>query len=281
MAPQSTSILLQGQRQPTKPTLFLLPGGAGSANPYTCLPPFTTGHAVIGLNSPFLTCPGEHPTSLPTVAELFLPEILRHQPAGPFLLGGHSMGGAYAYEVACALAATGHKIAGLILIDAPYPPTMPAISLETVELLGCIGVFDGVKKDDAAFRLPDKVSQHVSASIEALKQYTPTRLEGSEAVLKGVVIWGSQGVWEGIGEEERIRCRENLQEAKGELEGKDWMMDKRDGDFGKGWETLIQDLKYEVIDGDHFSIMRPPRVCIKISWYQLIPFMPSFSLIIK
>jgi thioesterase domain-containing protein len=50
--------------------------------------------------------------------------ILKHQPAGPYVLGGCSASGIVAYEAAQQMNALGHEIALLILFDTPNPHYM-------------------------------------------------------------------------------------------------------------------------------------------------------------
>lgn len=64
------------------------------------------------------------------MAALYLPEVLRTQPKGPFLLGGYSGGGVVAYEMAQRLHLSGHEVALLVLLDTfragikPLPTSM-------------------------------------------------------------------------------------------------------------------------------------------------------------
>jgi amino acid adenylation domain-containing protein/natural product biosynthesis luciferase-like monooxygenase protein len=64
------------------------------------------------------TLPTQH---LVTMAEAYVREMLQLQPQGPFRLGGWSMGGVVAFEMACRLEALGHQVEVLILFDAPAP----------------------------------------------------------------------------------------------------------------------------------------------------------------
>lgn len=52
------------------------------------------------------------------MAECYLTELLAVQPAGPYRLGGWSLGGFIAYEMAKSLLAAGHEVQQLILIDS-------------------------------------------------------------------------------------------------------------------------------------------------------------------
>ncbi len=59
------------------------------------------------------------------MAQAYLDELLRLRPAGPYLLGGYSMGGVVAYEMARRLAAAGQEIRCLVLIDSGAPLPLP------------------------------------------------------------------------------------------------------------------------------------------------------------
>ena len=60
-------------------------------------------------------------TSIEAMAAYYLEQIRPVQPAGPYLLGGYSFGGAVAYEMACRLQAGGETVALLALFDATPP----------------------------------------------------------------------------------------------------------------------------------------------------------------
>ena len=57
-----------------------------------------------------LTCP---------VLRLGAEDVVKVQPEGPYLLGGHSYGGAVAVEVALVLESWGHHVALLLVRAAP------------------------------------------------------------------------------------------------------------------------------------------------------------------
>ncbi len=60
------------------------------------------------------------PSSIEAMAELYLGELLAAQPTGPYRLGGWSMGGLLAFEMAGRLVRQGHHVEMLALLDA-YP----------------------------------------------------------------------------------------------------------------------------------------------------------------
>lgn len=58
-------------------------------------------------------------TSVEEMAAHYVEALLTHQPEGPYQLGGYSMGGAVAFEMAQQLTARGHKVAFVGIIDTP------------------------------------------------------------------------------------------------------------------------------------------------------------------
>jgi amino acid adenylation domain-containing protein len=102
-------------------------------------PPFFCVHAVggnvleyynlalhLGKDQPFYALQsrglnGEVPQStIEEMATHYLKEIRQFQPRGPYFIGGRSLGGVIAYEMACQLRADGEKVALVALLDS-YP----------------------------------------------------------------------------------------------------------------------------------------------------------------
>lgn len=277
----------------TEPALFLLPDGSGSASSYVGLPRLHLQGAVYGLDSPFLGDPAafSHEVSLQRAAALYVDEIRRVQPHGPYQLGGWSIGGSYAFEAAAQLLRDHDEVVSrLVLIDAPCPATLPPLPLETVELLQEIGAFDGLadKKASAlsgtgrmegkqkgkegggvsalSSSLRQGVRQHFAGSIGALMHYHPRAIPSNKTVgMKVSVIWAQNGVWETVGEEARLRWESSRTSGNGSgQEGaanaaRDWIMDpRRNGSGPDGWDLLLPGMNIScgTVKGDHFGIMR-------------------------
>ncbi|KAK3994996.1 putative polyketide synthase [Cladorrhinum sp. PSN332] len=256
---KATFILLQGSPDSLHPPLFFLPDGSGSASSYVPLAPhFTLSGPVYALNSPFLDSPESFTkVSLEKIATMYLEEIRGIQPKGPYNLAGWSIGGTYAFEVASQLVTKyGEQVASLTFIDSPCPKRLPPLPLETIGLLEKVGAFDGLKKSGKGMR--EGVRKHFEGSVGALKGYNPARLPKGVKIGRVTAIWARYGVWETVGEEMRKRFGSTERGKKNAA--RDWMMDSR-GSFGpSGWEELISgtEVKCEVVNGDHFSIMRTP-----------------------
>ncbi|KAL1888260.1 Type I Iterative PKS [Sporothrix stenoceras] len=258
------AILLQGTPSSSTPALFLLPDGSGSASSYVGLPPMGLKGAVYGLSSPFLRSPKDFTISLQDVASAYIGEIRRVQPCGPYHLGGWSIGGSYAFEVASQLALRhGEKVASLVLIDAPCPKSLPPMSAETIDLLDTIGAFDGLKGGRGnKNKIREGVREHFAGSVNSLKQYTPAPIPRWAVPQSVTVLWARDGVWETVGEVVQSQYQGATKQAGGANAAQDWIMDPRKDKGPNGWETLLPGAHIEckVVPGDHFTIMRRPGI---------------------
>ncbi len=80
---------------------------------------------IYGLKAPGLDQETEPLTSIEEMAALYIKEVQRVQPVGPYQLGGASFGGIVAFEMAQQLWAQQQEVALLFMIDAPGPGHMP------------------------------------------------------------------------------------------------------------------------------------------------------------
>jgi iron transport multicopper oxidase len=271
---QSTSIFLQGSST-NLPPLFLLPDGSGSASSYVPLPVFDNTMIIYGLNSPFLDCPSEFTCKVEEIAGIYLTEIRKRQPFGPYILGGWSAGGILAYEAATQLLAAGEKVLGLIFIDSPCPVTLPPFPFEYIEFLDSIGIFDNIHHRSNS--IPAAIKAHFKACLTNFMQYKAKPIDPSKAP-KAVAIWAKEGVLESISHE-----HSEVPKDEGTINLKDWLLEPRK-DYGPGgWEKLLPIVECVVIPGNHFTIMRQPhvrnnRISIDISKIQSLTDCTSFRL---
>ena len=83
-------------------------------------------HPFYGLQSPGLDG-GDHPGSIEGMASIYIEAIRTIQPRGPYYLGGWSMGGIIAYEMAQQFQQGGEKIALVALIESYTPLAVKSI----------------------------------------------------------------------------------------------------------------------------------------------------------
>lgn len=118
VTPSSWSPLVAIQAQGSRPSLFCFHGAGGNVLIYRDL----SRH--LGPDQPFYGLQaqgldGHLPplTTIEDMAALYVKEIRRVQPHGPYFLGGYCGGGAIAYEVAQQFQADGERVALLALFD--------------------------------------------------------------------------------------------------------------------------------------------------------------------
>ena len=101
--------------------LFLIHPSGGGALCYTELASLLSDRPVYAFQAPgFLDGRNALPT-IEAMAELYLKILLEKQPLGPYYIGGWSLGGVVAYQMARRFREMGKEHAPLILIDSPTP----------------------------------------------------------------------------------------------------------------------------------------------------------------
>ncbi len=121
-----------GRRALVSPPLVEIHAGSDSIPPFFCVHP-AGGHVVcyfelarrLGPEQPFYglqATTGRH-QDIGEMAAAYVDSIGTVEAAGPYLLGGWSMGGVVAFEMARLLRSRGHEVALLALLDASAPGT--------------------------------------------------------------------------------------------------------------------------------------------------------------
>ncbi|KAK0112637.1 hypothetical protein ONS95_014376 [Cadophora gregata] len=254
---KSKSILLQGIPSSGSTAVFLLPDGSGSALSYIDLPPISKSLPVYALFSPFHKCAENYTLPFETVASIFIEEIRRLQPHGPYLLAGWSMGGIFAYEVSQQLLKAGEKIQMLMFIDSPCPRTLPPLPAPTLDILENAGLFDGMDKSGKG--IPEETRQHFLASVRALEHFEPVPLAKDAKIENVVAVWAKDGMLEGLSEEKKIGV--NLSDDDIANEARNWLFGVR-SDYGPaGWDKLVgREVDCTVVSGNHFSVVKAPQM---------------------
>ena len=146
--PPATSVLLQGNAKIATKKIFFLPDGSGSATSYVSIPNIGPDTCAYGLNCPFMKDPTKWECGIEVLSLVYLAEIKRRQPKGPYIIGGWSAGGVLAYAVAQALLAANEKVEKLLLLDSPCPvdlDPLPARLHIFFNEIGLLGTGDPTK----------------------------------------------------------------------------------------------------------------------------------------
>ena len=187
--PQAVSILMQGKPKTATKTLFMIPDGSGSATSYATIPAMDPSIAMYGLNCPFMTTPEDFTNGIAGVATLFLHEVRRRQPQGPYYLGGWSAGGVIAFEMAKQLLAAGERVERLVLLDSPCPIDLEPLPSRLHHFFAEVGLLGGDGPEPPKWLMP-----HFEATIKALSDYKPAPLTQGSNVPPTLAIWARHGV---------------------------------------------------------------------------------------
>ena len=251
--PTSNSVLLQGNPKVATKKFFLVPDGSGSATSYISIPNISTDMAVYGLNCPFMKCPEKWTCGVEGVAAIYLNEIKRRQPEGPYIVGGWSAGGVMAYEVAMQLVNAGEKVESLVLIDAPCPVALDPLPARLHIFFDQIGLL-GTGKPGGT---PSWLLPHFASAIQNLKDYDPTPMN-PEIAPPVLAIWCTDGV-----------CPNEDDPRPPPGEGEDpapmkWLLNNRTVFDDNGWAQLLPKEKFEyaVMGGNHFTMMKGEHVSV-------------------
>lgn len=248
--PDASSFILQGNAKTATKRFFLLPDGSGSATSYSRIPKLSNDYVVFGLNCPFMTKPEDFTMGVEAVAKVYIKEIKRRQPVGPYLLGGWSAGGVIAYEVCLQFLAQGDEVEHLVLIDSPSPQ-MASEKLPP----GLHVFFNDIGLLGNGTAIPPWLLDHFAATIRALSQYVARPMPAGKAP-KTFAIWCRRGVCGDPGDP-----RPPVP-ADGEPSPMKFLLNHRT-DFGDiGWSELLGPVQTGVMDGNHFTMMQDEHVSL-------------------
>ncbi|KAI9670205.1 MAG: Type I Iterative PKS [Alyxoria varia] len=245
--PKATSVLLQGSAKAATTKLFLFPDGSGSATSYINIPHLGPSIALYAMNCPFMKCPQDFTIGIPGVASLYLAEMKRRQPTGPYHIGGWSAGGVLAYEIACQLHAQGEKVSKMILLDSPCPVALEPLPARLHHFFDQIGLLGSGGTGSS----PDWLLPHFESSIRALDEYEPAPMP-ADAAPSTLAIWAREGV---CGKPGDPRPPPN-EEGKEDPKPMRWLLNNRT-DFGdNGWAQLLGEgkMEFDTVMGNHFTM---------------------------
>ncbi|OPB36092.1 hypothetical protein A0O28_0108660 [Trichoderma guizhouense] len=251
-AKATSTLLHRGSRASGGRNVFLAPDGFGSGAVFGALGPLLSSAeevSVYALNSPFLKNKPDA-LNIPTIEELaaiYVGEIKRRQPEGPYLLGGYSVGGVVAYEAARQLLEDGNEVEKLFLIDTACPTFASTLPDSLCEFLDSIAQ----EKNGESSRGKVVANDHFTLARQQVAAYKVSKLPGRK--LPQAVLVSAK---EGADKQDTIRRPEVKPEEQRITE---WFLDDRvDGSLG--WDELLGSVSVVRAEGNHFSMMTPAKV---------------------
>jgi len=222
------SPLVELRAQGTKTPLFLAHPVTGNAYCYFDLVSYLPNQwPVYGLQARMF----DPYTRIEEMASSYIEAVLAVQPHGPYLLGGWSMGGIIACEMALQLMARGEEIALLVVIDKDVgicrdtkdEATLQAMFVETIDIVREQLIIAGRPLPDIHPTMYQTLYKLFRTNHYALEAYHPKFYPGNVAF---------------------FRARESLSAATG-LSG--------------GWDNYAGDLEAFEVPGAHSSMLIAPQ----------------------
>jgi phthiocerol/phenolphthiocerol synthesis type-I polyketide synthase E len=171
-APAGWSPLVAIQPKGSRPPFFCMHGAGGNVLIYRELSRLLgDDQPFYGLQSQGLDGETAPLAKIEDMAALYLKEIRRVRPAGPYLLGGYCLGGTIAYEVAQQLRAQGQEVTLLALFDTTDWSKISSANMWNTSYMACEKFFFHVAN---FFRLDSKGrSEFLSEKRQALRNRIP------------------------------------------------------------------------------------------------------------
>ncbi|KAK2629894.1 hypothetical protein QTJ16_000714 [Diplocarpon rosae] len=253
--PPASSILLQGNPKTAKHTLFLLPDGSGSATSYAPIPDIAASDLLVyGLNCPFMKTPEDFTIGVPAVCQIYMAEIQRRQPHGPYKLGGWSAGGVLAYEMTRQLIRKGETVERLLLIDSPCPVKLEALPSSFHRYCDRIGLLG---KPGA--KIPEWLLPHFASAVRELTNYSDSLGDAKGIDVSKMppttAIWARDGIVHLDSDP-----KPDWDPAVPMPNSMEWLTCDRANLGPNGWDQLLGAGNIECAStaGNHFSMMREP-----------------------
>ncbi|KAI9376048.1 hypothetical protein BJX61DRAFT_539214 [Aspergillus egyptiacus] len=257
---EATSMLLhRGISASGDRNLFLIPDGFGSGAVFSAVGPLLNrvkDVSVYALNSPFLHSrpDSDEVLTIEELAATYVAEIKRRQPEGRYLLGGYSVGGVLAFEVARQLLEDDNEIEKLFLIDTACPTFVrdfPDALVQFLDSIEQVSVANGSELR-ANRRGQLLASDHFLLARQQIRKYQVRRLPGRN--MPQVVLFSAR---EGINKLDQMARPMVL---AGEQTAMNWFLDDRTDEGSFGWDEFLDTVKVVRVNGNHFSMMLPPMI---------------------
>jgi amino acid adenylation domain-containing protein len=262
--PRVFSPLVPIQPAGTRPAFFCVPGAGGNViYLYNLARHLGSDQPFYGLQG--VGFEGEAPPqrSVEEMAAHYLRSVESLQPNGPYFLGGHSLGGWVAYEMAQQLARRSRQVGLVAIIDTPVPSSVPNRDTS--------GWSEARWMSELAHRIGQLLNPDLDISLDALEALDgAAQLEYFRAALVEARLFpeeaGSQqirNVLEMFKAHAQVRYRipdhplpvpVTLLRTRVEPAGR-----PADGDISWGWGALAP-TDVHFVPGEHLTALRAPHV---------------------
>jgi thioesterase domain-containing protein/acyl carrier protein len=245
----------------SNPPLFLVHSASGNVMSYIALARRLGERPVYGLQSRGLD-PDRNPTTrIEDMAAEYLQELTAVQPEGPYHLGGWSMGGVIAFEMARQLTAQGKTVAPLVLIDSTLQTgRIKKNGWDDVSLLLSLAQHHGLFLDDADAAFADFRSLSLDEQLEFFLE------KGARYNLfpRDIGVSQLRHIFElfkiNVHAAEKYRAVKSRQQVI-LIQAADAPPD-RAAQTLKRWQKVAQVVAAHRVPGNHYSIVTEPNVTL-------------------
>ncbi|MBU6350099.1 MAG: amino acid adenylation domain-containing protein [Chloroflexi bacterium] len=265
----ATLLNSSAEQPPGSPLVLIRPGQTQS--PFFCVHDISgqihqlyplasaldTNHPVYGLQAPGIDGTTSPLPSVEAMAAHYLAAIRTVQPQGPYLLGGHSFGCQVAFEMAHQLSAEGETVKLLVLLDgsAPNPEQPPAPTVDRVQWLLSKVEALALWQNKAVPPLAEAVLRTLSDN-EQWQHINQVLAQAELPQLEDDPMFVSYDLFK-ANVEMRYRPTALLDLPALLLK----TQKTAPSDDTLGWQRWLQlPLHTQQVDGNHFSMLKPPHV---------------------
>ena len=229
------SSLVAIQTSGSKPPFFCVHGVGGNVlNLRSLSQRLGPDYPLYGLQAQGLDGTRPRLATIEEMATHYIKEIRPVQPEGPYFLGGYSLGGKIAYEMAQQLTASGDEVGLVVLLDT-YPGNIRPETHPVIDVLRSprrilelpFETVDVIRRKLKRGRVNPALKSMWAHNAAAADRYVPGPYAGAVALFRAAE--------------------------------KSW---RRPGDFYALWSTLAPKLETHVIPGDHDGMLYEPRVTL-------------------
>jgi thioesterase domain-containing protein len=191
--------------------------------------------------------------TIEALAEHYLQELRAVQPQGPYRLGGWSMGGVIAFEIARQLDEQDESVELLALIDSYAPQSIATVEQHDL-LRAFVEDFEGVSGRSLGLSLADLRQLSIKESLAVLLD----RARASDLAPDDLGLADLERLFEIY----RANLSALFAYEPRPYAGKVTMFSSAasDADPARGWTPYAADLNVIEIEGDHYSIVNGPPV---------------------
>lgn len=250
-----------------RPLFLAAPGVANGQSAYFAFMQFLSW-----CDQPIYTLEKDNEITIFELAKNHVKDMIKIQPYGPYLIGGHSYGGVVALEVAIQLQAIGREIAGVFLFDAPHPCQIRRAELNAiandknaVELMEMIlNAIDFGHQRQGWANMPFYQKYEYFAPVYRImrdENFSAVQVREQVLAIASAIKTGSQPsdmrnhVFSGYLENTDVYYfRASIRGVVAYMHDED--EDAEEFPHGVGWMDFVSDLKIIDVPGDHFSMLR-------------------------